>query len=59
MIKVGEDALKKKIADVEQDNMSVKGNALKQRLPTKLEFDEVAVIMMSIFTFRSIQMTDE
>lgn len=58
LIKVGEDALKKKIADVEQDNMSVKGNALKQRLPTKLEFDEVAVIMMSIFTFRSIQMTE-
>lgn len=57
LIKVGEGALKSKIADVELGNMQVM-NALKKRIPTRLEFDEVAVIMMSIFTFRNIQMTE-
>lgn len=55
-LKVGEDALKYKIADVEESNMG--NGASKQRVPNKLEFDEVAVILMSILTFRSIQTTE-
>ncbi|MCP3033454.1 phage/plasmid primase, P4 family [Halobacillus sp. A1] len=56
LIKVGEDALKSKMEYVEEHNMMYK--KLKKRVPDKLNFDEVAVIMMSLFTFRNIQMTE-
>lgn len=56
LIKVGEDALKSKMEYVEEHNIMYKKS--KKRVPDKLGFDEVAVIMMSLFTFRNIQMTE-
>ncbi|MFD1363402.1 DNA primase family protein [Lentibacillus salinarum] len=57
LLRVGEDALMSKIQSVEEYNMTV-AKSLKKHVPTKIEFDEVAVIMMSIFTLRNIQMTE-
>lgn len=56
LLVVGDGALKAKIADVEAYNMMI--GSSKKRVPSKLEFDDVAIIMMSLFTFRRIQMTD-
>lgn len=55
LLKIGEELLNEKIADVEAYNMTGLGN--KKRIPEKLDFDEVAIVMMSVFTFRNIQMT--
>ena len=55
LIKLGADALNAKIADVELFNMTVKTG--KKRIPNKLEFDDVAVILMSLYIFKNIQMT--
>ncbi|QKY71277.1 phage/plasmid primase, P4 family [Lentibacillus sp. CBA3610] len=56
LLRVGQDALNCKIQHVEEFNIAIKSG--KKRIPDKLEFDDVAVIMMSIFTFRNIQMTE-
>ncbi|WP_249871610.1 DNA primase family protein [Oceanobacillus saliphilus] len=57
LLEVGEGALTSKIAEVEEHNL-VCAAQLRKRVPTKLEFDDVAIIMMSIFKFKNIQMTD-
>lgn len=49
-------ALKAKISDVEAYNMAFP--KLKKKMPDRFDFDEVAVIMMTLYTFKSIQMTD-
>ncbi len=56
LLDVGEEALKSKIQFVEEFNMTIKSG--KKRIPDKLDFDDVAIIMMSIFTFRNIQTTE-
>lgn len=57
LIDFGEGALRAKIADVENFNLGVKG-ASKKRIPEKLTFEEVAILMMSLYTFRNIKMTE-
>lgn len=56
LLQVGDDLLKEKIRAVEEWNMLTK--ASKKRIPDKLDFDEVAVVMMALFSFRNIQMTN-
>lgn len=56
LLTVGDELLKLKISEVEQWNITALGG--KKRIPDKLEFDEVAVVLMSLFTFRNIQMTN-
>lgn len=57
LLDFGEGALRAKIADVENFNLGVKG-ASKKRVPEKLTFEEVAILMMSLYTFRNIKMTE-
>lgn len=55
--KVGKGALKAKITDaIEEYNMTVKTG--RKRIPTKLNFEEIAIIMKSLFTFKNVVMTD-
>lgn len=54
LAQVGQDALRAKIEDVEMFNMNV-ASRLRKRLPDKLDFDEVAAIMLHLFTFRLIR----
>jgi len=56
LIKLGMGALTAKIADIEEYNMAVKTG--KKRVPSKLDFDDASIIMMSLYTFRNIQMTE-
>jgi len=56
LIKLGEGALAAKVAEVEDYNLTIKTG--KKRIPDRLAFDETAVLMMSLYTFRNIQMTN-
>lgn len=56
LLDLGTGALRAKIRDVEEYNMVNKAG--KKRIPDKLTFDEVAIIMMTLFIFRNIQMTE-
>lgn len=56
MIQLGKNLLNKKIADVEEYNMVARGG--KKRIPEKIEFDEAAIIMMRLYKFRLIQLTN-
>lgn len=56
LLMVGEGALKKKIAHIEEFNMMMKTG--KKRIPDKLDFDDVAIILMTLFIFKNIQMTE-
>lgn len=56
LLKLGDGALKAKIQDVEEFNMMVK--TAKKRIPTRLDFEDVAVILLSLFTFVNIQKTE-
>ena len=56
LLDLGIGALKAKIQDVEEFNMTIKSG--KRRIPERLTFDEVAIILMSLFTFKNIQMTE-
>lgn len=57
LLSLGEAVLRAKISHVELANMQVSG-AGKQRVPNKLDFDDVAILLMSLFTFKNIQMTE-
>ncbi|RDW20077.1 hypothetical protein CWR48_04960 [Oceanobacillus arenosus] len=56
LLGVGENALKYKIMDVEEHNIS--GKTGKRRVPEKLDFEDVAIILMSLYTFKNVQLTD-
>ncbi len=56
LLQLGIGALNAKIEDVEGLNMKLKSG--KKRIPDSLAFDEVAIIMMTLFTFKNIQMTE-
>lgn len=57
LMDLGIGALNAKIRHTEEYNMVMKG-AAKKRIPDKLTFDEVAIILMTLFTFKNIQMTE-
>lgn len=56
LLELGSSTLKAKIADVEEYNMAVKSG--KKRVPQRLDFDDVAIILMSLYIFKNIQMTE-
>lgn len=56
LLQVGADALKYKIRGVEEFNMSVKSG--KKRIPETLNFVDVAVILMTMYTFKNVQLTN-
>lgn len=56
LLKVGEEALREKIAYIEEFNMGLKSG--RRKVPSKLDFDDVAIILMTIFNFKNIQMTN-
>lgn len=56
LLELGIGALKAKIRNVEEFNIDVKSG--KRRIPERLTFDEVAIILMTLFTFKNIQMTE-
>lgn len=56
LLDLGIGALNAKIKEVEEYNMTMKSG--KKRIPDRLTFDEVAIIMMTLFTFKNIQMTE-
>lgn len=56
LLEIGIDVLALKVADVENYNLAIKAG--KKRIPDKLDFEDVAIILMSLFTFRNIQMTE-
>lgn len=56
LLDLGVGALNAKIRNAEAFNMTIKSG--KKRIPDRLTFDEVAIIMMSLFTFKNIQMTE-
>lgn len=56
LLRVGADTLTAKIADTESFNLTLRAG--KKRVPDKLDFEDVAIILMTIYTFRNIQMTE-
>lgn len=56
LLQIGIDALQLKVADVEDYNLAIKAG--KKRIPEKLDFEDVAIILMTLYTFRNIQMTE-
>ncbi len=56
LIALGKSALAAKVADTESFNTSVKFG--KKSLPDQLSFEDTAILMMSLYTFRNIQMTE-
>ncbi|MCR6108723.1 ATPase [Salipaludibacillus agaradhaerens] len=53
LTQIGEKALAAKIKDVEEYNMTVNPR-LRKRLPERLEFSEIAAILLHVLSFRSI-----
>lgn len=56
LLTVGVDVLRQKVAHIEAFNMKLRSG--KKRIPEKLDFDDVAIIMMVLFEFKNIQMTN-
>lgn len=56
LLNLGVDILDAKKIDVTSSNMS--SNSARRQIPDKLGFDEVAIILMSLFIFKNIQMTE-
>lgn len=56
LLKVGREALKEKIAYIEQYNMGLKSG--RRKVPSKLDFDDVAIILITLYNFKNIQMTN-
>lgn len=56
LLELGKGALGAKIQEVEEFNITMKSG--KKRVPDRLNFDDVAVILMTLFTFKNIQMTE-
>lgn len=59
LIDLGVRALKAKVAYVELFNMTVRGSQGRLSFPHKLTFEDVAVLMMSLFTFKNIMLTSD
>ncbi|MGE6415315.1 DNA primase family protein [Planococcus kocurii] len=57
LLNFGEDALKAKVAHIENYNLTKKATS-KKSIPERLTFEEVAILMMSLYTFQNIQMTN-
>lgn len=57
LLDVGREILRAKQSNIEAFNMNV-NSANKKRVPDKLDFDDVAIVLMSLFHFRNIQMTE-
>lgn len=55
---LGVDILQSKRTAIELYNSSV-SSRLRKKVPDKLEFDEVAVILMTIFTFKNIRVSEK
>ncbi|WP_078598319.1 DNA primase family protein [Evansella clarkii] len=53
LTQIGENALHAKLMDVEEYNMEVSPR-LRKRLPERLEFSEIAAILLHVLSFRSI-----
>lgn len=53
LTQIGDAALRAKIQDVEESNMEV-APRLRRRVPERLEFSEIAAILLHILSFRSI-----
>ena len=51
LMDLGIGALNAKIRHVEEYNMTMKAG--KKRIPGRLDFDEVAIILMTLFTFKT------
>lgn len=56
LLKLGKDVLEKKIEYTEDFNLGLRSG--KKRIPDKLDFDDVAILLMTLFTFKNIQMTE-
>lgn len=56
LLDVGEYTLGAKIAEVENFNLTLRSG--KKRVPDRLDFEDVAIILMSLYTFKNIQMTE-
>lgn len=56
LLDVGQEVLSAKIAHIESRNMTYK--TAKQKIPEKLSFEDVAIILMATFTFKNVQMTE-
>lgn len=56
LLKVGSDVLKAKVSHTEDVNMTLKTG--KKRIPEKLDFEDVAIVLMTLYTFKNVQMTD-
>ena len=55
---LGDDLMHAKIRDIEDFNMSQVSTKTHRRIPETLGFDDVAVSLMTIYTFKNIQMTE-
>lgn len=53
LVRIGQTAVAAKIANIEDFNGSVSAR-LRKRIPERLEFDEVAAILLKVFTFRMV-----
>ena len=53
LTQIGEDALRAKIASVEEENMGV-NTRLRKKVPERLDFSDIAAILLHLLTFRSI-----
>lgn len=56
LLTLGVGVLEAKIRYTEDYNLGLKSG--KKRIPEKLDFDDVAIILMSIYTFKNVQMTE-
>lgn len=56
LLDLGIASLRAKIQNVEDHNILYK--AAKRRIPDKLDFDDVAIILLSLYEFKNVQMTE-
>jgi len=56
LLTLGSGALKAKIAHTEEFNMTLRSG--KKRIPERLDFEDVAILLMYLYTFRNVQMTE-
>lgn len=54
---VGRDILAEKQADIEAGNINLSPRMMK-RIPSKMPFDEVALVLMYLFTFKNIRVSE-
>ncbi len=56
LLMIGQETLKAKIAFVEEFNLQLKAG--RKSIPDRLDFEDVAIILMTLFEFKNIQMTE-